>query len=256
MPNCSPNLNGDAPAFASKPAATNKPVITNPIKTTPKPITTPKPQSKPTASPLTKPSTTSKAQPASTGNYKFSGDITVYAPKPDGGNCGYPMFSEGAKKYFVALPKVDYDNSLNCGRCIEAKCTAGNVGTNCDNGKPTIMMVTDSCPECHSGDLDLSYDAWDKITGGAGHSRFKADWKYIPCPDSFLVTETISFWIKPGSSRWWFAVMPLGSKSKIKDVKVNKNGRWESMKTGEIDSYYYLAKGLYFGPLKQYIRLL
>ena len=169
MPNCSPNLNGDAPAFASKPAATNKPVITNPIKTTPKPITTPKPQSKPTASPLTKPSTTSKAQPASTGNYKFSGDITVYAPKPDGGNCGYPMFSEGAKKYFVALPKVDYDNSLNCGRCIEAKCTAGNVGTNCDNGKPTIMMVTDSCPECHSGDLDLSYDAWDKITGGAGH---------------------------------------------------------------------------------------
>ena len=38
--------------------------------------------------------------------------------------------------------------------------------------------------------------------------------------------------------------MPLGSKTRIKDVKVNKNGKWESMKTGEIDSYYYLAKGL------------
>ena len=189
-----------------------------------------------------------KAPSASNGKYKFSGDITVYAPSPNGGNCGYPKFSEGAKKYFVALPKVDYDNSLNCGRCIEAKCTAGNVGTNCDNGEPTIMMVTDSCPECHSGDLDLSYAAWDKITGGAGHSRFKADWKYVPCPDSFLVTKTISFYIKPGSSRWWFAVMPMGSKSKVKDVKVNRNGRWESMKTGEIDSYYYLAKGLSILP--------
>ena len=52
---------------------------------------------------------------------------------------------------------------------------SGNVGTNCDKGKTTIMMVTDSCPECHAGDLDLSNGAWDKITGNAGPSRFKVN---------------------------------------------------------------------------------
>ena len=38
-------------------------------------------------------------------DYEFNGDITVYAPKPDGGNCGFPKFSSMTQKYFVALPK-------------------------------------------------------------------------------------------------------------------------------------------------------
>ena len=41
------------------------------------------------------------------------------------------------------MTRVMYDNSMNCGRCIEIKCTAGNVGTNCDSGKTTIVQVTD-----------------------------------------------------------------------------------------------------------------
>ena len=106
------------------------------------------------------------------------------------------------------------------------------------------MMVTDSCPECHLGDLDLSYAAWDKITGGAGHSRFKAEWSYVDCPDEFLMHPTLQFYIKPGSSRWWFAIMPLSSKVQIDDVQIKKHGKWQSMATGKIDSYYYLAEGL------------
>ena len=109
---------------------------------------------------------------------------------------------------------------MNCGRCIEATCTAGNVGTNCDNGQTTIMMVTDSCPECHVGDLDLSYGAWDKITGGAGHSRFKAEWKFVDCPADFLMNKSLNFYIKPGSSRWWFAVMPLSNRVQVSDIQV------------------------------------
>lgn len=82
------------------------------------------------------------------------------------------------------------------------------------------MMVTDSCPECHVGDLDLSYGAWDKITGGAGHSRFKAEWKFVDCPADFLMNKSLNFYIKPGSSRWWFAVMPLSNRVQVSDIQV------------------------------------
>lgn len=105
-------------------------------------------------------------------------------------------------------------------------------------------MVTDSCPECHAGDLDLSNGAWDKITGNAGPSRFKATWKYVECPQSFMMKEDFEFFIKEGSSRWWFAVMPLNHRTKMKSVEVKKNGSWEKMEFGKIDSFYWLSTKL------------
>jgi expansin (peptidoglycan-binding protein) len=120
----------------------------------------------------------------------------------------------------------------------------GNVGTNCDNGETTIMMVTDSCPECHAGDLDLSNGAWDKITGNASPSRFKASWNYIQCPLNFMMDKEFEFFIKEGSSQWWFAVMPLNHKNKVKSVEVKKNGSWSPMEFGKIDSFYWLATNL------------
>ena len=55
---------------------------------------------------------------------------------------------------------------------------------------------------------------------------------------------TFHFYIKPGSSRWWFAIMPLSARVQIDDVQIKKGGKWQSMATGKIDSYYFLAEGL------------
>ena len=57
-----------------------------------------------------KPQTVAK-KPETT-DYNFNGDITVYAPKPDGGNCGFPKFSSMTQKYFVALPKSGMINFI------------------------------------------------------------------------------------------------------------------------------------------------
>ena len=38
--------------------------------------------------------------------------------------------------------------------------------------------------------------------------------------------------------------MPLSNRVRINRVEVKKNGKWDKMATGEIDSYYYLATGL------------
>ncbi|CAG5091310.1 Oidioi.mRNA.OKI2018_I69.PAR.g12962.t2.cds [Oikopleura dioica] len=210
-------------------------------KTTPKPMkTTTKPKTKPTATTARNWSNNSPLWQNASGGKLHKGDITVYAEKPDGGNCGYPKFSDETTKYFVALPKPMWEKGANCGRCVEIDCTAGNVGTNCDAGKTTVAMVVDSCPECHEGDLDLSNAAWDKVSGNAGHSRFKANWKFIECPDRFMMKDTFEFHIKEGSSKWWLAVMPLNHKHKMKSIEIKKgDGAWKSMEFGTIDSFYW-----------------
>ena len=108
------------PSNNNKPSL--KPLPTKPTKHVPtkRPtIQTPMP---PSIKPSVKPAVTSSNNEE---GKQSSGDITVYAPKPNGGNCGYPKFSKQTEDYFVAIPKAVWEEGANCGRCIEAKCTAG-----------------------------------------------------------------------------------------------------------------------------------
>jgi len=38
--------------------------------------------------------------------------------------------------------------------------------------------------------------------------------------------------------------MPMSNRVRINKVEIHKNGKWQKMISGEIDSYYYLATGL------------
>jgi len=61
----------------------------------------------------------------------------------------------------------------------------------CAAGKDVIVMATNSCPSCpHAGDIDLSNDAWDVVSGFESHSRYDGSWEFIPCPDNFLSGNT------------------------------------------------------------------
>ena len=116
-------------------------------------------------------------------DFDGKGELTVYAEKPNGGNCGldWDFIQANSKAYthFVALPKGTYnayDDHMNCGRCVRFKCSCEQTQFDfaCENarGKEVIAMVTDSCPSCHIyHDLDLSFAAWDEVTGGQSGSR-------------------------------------------------------------------------------------
>ena len=63
------------------------------------------------------------------------GELTVYAPVPDGGNCGLKwdfLHQHKAKTHFVALPNTwgsstnnirPYNDHWSCGRCIRLRCS-------------------------------------------------------------------------------------------------------------------------------------
>lgn len=118
-------------------------------------------------------SSSSSAAPSSTGGgsggsgQTFSGDATYYTPGM--GACGWTN-SESDK--IVAL-NVDQFGSTsngneNCGKKIKIEY----------NGKEVEVEVTDKCPGCKYGDLDLSPAAFDELADEA-EGRIQINWSFV-----------------------------------------------------------------------------
>jgi len=93
-----------------------------------------------------------------------------------------------------ALNNFDYDGSNACGACIEVTGAKGSV----------ILKVVDRCPECASGDVDMTEQAFamvaDVIDG-----RVPISWKFVPC-ETAINNNSIKINFKEGSSEFWTAI--------------------------------------------------
>ncbi|KAL3896560.1 MAG: hypothetical protein SGCHY_003996 [Lobulomycetales sp.] len=130
------------------------------------------------------------------GHATFYGDVTdiakgeyppfnspVYGacgPKPDGA-------PENVEEYYMALnsaqfdPETPYGNTWGntlCGSCVRVKFPAKQT--------ETVVYLTDSCPSCEHGDVDLSLKAMTELTGSDDASyylgRLPVTWEAVPCP--------------------------------------------------------------------------
>ena len=136
---------------------------------------------------------------------------------------------------------------MNCGRCVRVKCSCDQEnpqhaqdGKPCQpDGKETIVMVVDSCPSCpYVGDIDLSYSAWDAVTGNESPSKYDGTWEFVECPSAFL-TGPLKLRFKDGSSQWWYALQPVNHRTKITGMTVSFNGKTEDLIFGEIEGYWW-----------------
>ena len=70
----------------------------------------------------------------------------------------------------VAMNDEQFKRSM-CGECISVTGPNGTV----------VVRITDVCPGCGSGDLDLSQTAFSRVAKlSAG--RVKVDWHFVACP--------------------------------------------------------------------------
>jgi expansin (peptidoglycan-binding protein) len=156
-----------------------------------------------------------------------TGDGTFYGAT-GAGACSYD--ASPGNLMVAAMNMPQYANSAACGTCIDV------TGP---NGTITIRIV-DLCPECKSGDLDLSEQAFtliaDKVAG-----RVPISWVPVSCQTS----GPISIRFKEGSSQWWMAVQVRNSKLPIKKVELQKGG---SFVTLEQQSYNYYVAASNPGP--------
>ncbi len=131
-----------------------------------------------------------------------SGEATYYAA--DGtGACG---FAAVAGELLVgALNFPDWEGSAFCGACAAIDGPSGSV----------TVTIVDQCPECASGDLDLSPDAFDRIAARE-LGRVPITWREVPCD----VTGNAIWHVKDGSNPYWAAYQLRNHRNRITSLEV------------------------------------
>ena len=159
-----------------------------------------------------------------------SGEATYYDFADGSGNCGFPP-SPG-DLMVAAINTPQYGGSAACGSCAHV------VGP---RGEVTVRIV-DRCPECPSGDLDLSPQAFERIAElSAG--RVPITWTEVPCP----VAGPLVYHFKDGSNPWWTAIQIRNHRNRIAGVEVREGESYRPLT--RVDYNYFLDEsGLGEGP--------
>ncbi|KAJ2056223.1 hypothetical protein GGI17_006307 [Coemansia sp. S146] len=157
---------------SSPPAASPPPAQTAqaspPAQTQPAASQAPQP-TQPAASQA--PQQTSGNTGGNTGGDSFTGDGTFFSPGL--GSCG---LTNSDSDLIAAIPAPQYGTNANpnnaevCGKCALVKGPKGQVK----------VKITDRCPVCKTGDLDLSPSAFQQI-GDFDAGRIPISWSFVAC---------------------------------------------------------------------------
>ncbi|KAG9413855.1 hypothetical protein AC1031_013064 [Aphanomyces cochlioides] len=175
----------------------------------------------------------------------FTGDVTTYSSDFHGGNCGFQQlfgnFHSAAQIYFAALNAKQWNFNMECGRCAQVTCTSNE----CAGGSPITVMITDQCPECLHGALDLSNQGFEKLTGGRTTGRFKIEWAFVDCPSDF-VQGPVEYDIKDGSNPNWIAFQPRNFARPVAKVEMKTiaSPDWITLKDPTVKNigFYFIAE--------------
>jgi expansin len=138
----------------------------------------------------------------------------------------------------AALNAPDWSGSAFCGACADVTGPNGSVR----------VRIVDLCPECKSGDLDFSQQAFAKIAPiSAG--RVAITWTFVACD----VTGPVSYRYKDGSNQWWTAVQVLNSRLPVSKLEYSPDG--SSWNATQRQDYNYFLAGSGFGPNPVKVRI-
>lgn len=161
----------------------------------------------------------------------FQNGIATWYDATGAGHCGYDASPEDMD--VAAMNAPQFNNSAVCGSCAEVEGPQGTVR----------VRIVDSCPECVSGHLDLSKQAFAKIAP-IGDGRVTTRWRYVTCK----VQGPVRYRIKEGSSEYWTAIQVRNHLLPIQKLEWQKGGSWVEAKR---ESYnYFVDTGMGPGPVK------
>jgi len=162
----------------------------------------------------------------------FQGGIATWYEATGAGHCGYDA-SPGDMDV-AAMNAPQFNNSSVCGSCAEVEGPQGTVR----------VRIVDSCPECASGHLDLSKQAFEKIAP-LNDGRVTTRWRYVTCK----VQGPVRYRIKEGSSEYWTAIQVRNHLLPIQKLEWQKGGNWVEAKR-EPYNYFVEPSGMGQGPVK------
>ena len=179
--------------------------------------------------------TTAAAAPAATGRIRpgvvYTGPATLNGPGNGAGNCLFDAVSDPPVPV-VAMNELDYDNARACGAYLNV---TGPGGTE-------MVVVTDRCPECVPGQLDMSTQAFDPISGGSIGRIDKITWR-LASPAGL---GDVQFKVKEQSSQYWLSLQVRNHRNPIASLAIQVNGSWVTVPRQMYN--YFEAEGFGAGP--------
>jgi expansin len=146
-------------------------------------------------------------------------------------NCSYP--SPPSDGLYVALPPADYASAAACGGYLEVTGPHGSVR----------VKVTDQCPDCAAGHIDLSETAFAAL---APLSAGLISVSYSSLADP-LLPGPVSVEVKQGSSQYWLALLADNTGNPLAAVQVRTSSGWLSLARASYD-YWIASSGAGAGP--------
>jgi len=162
----------------------------------------------------------------------FKNGIATWYDATGAGHCGYDASPQDMD--VAAMNASEFNNSAVCGACAEVEGPNGTIR----------VRITDSCPECNAGHLDLSKQAFQKISPLVA-GRVQTRWRMVSC----AVQGPVRYRIKEGSSEWWAAIQVRNHLLPIQKMEWQKNGSWVEVKR-EPYNYFVVPGGMGLGPVK------
>ncbi len=114
--------------------------------------------------------------------------IATFYDATGAGNCS---FAPNGDLMVAAMNTPQYGASAACGQCVDIRGPKGSVR----------VRIVDRCPECESGHLDLSREAFAKIAE-MKDGRVNITWTPVSCD----VAGNLEYHFKDGSNPWWTAI--------------------------------------------------
>jgi len=164
---------------------------------------------------------------------KHSGTATFYDLGGGQGNCSSPA---PADDLFVALGPEEYSGAASCGSYLDVTGPKGKVR----------VKVTDKCPECEAGHLDLSRTAFKKI-GAEIDGIIPITYKAVP---NAATPGPLSITFKDGTSAFWWAVLVDNHANPIKSVQAKgPSGSFVSATRADFN-FWIIDSGAGSGPFQ------
>lgn len=170
---------------------------------------------------------TSSGGGGGTGSYAGASEtgVATYYAATGAGNCSFDATPNDLD--VAAMDAPEYDNSNVCGECVAITGPKGNV----------TVRIVDQCPECETGHLDLSQEAFAKIADVSA-GKVPITWNVVECD----VTGPLSYRYKDGSSQYWTAIQVLNSRLPIKSLEIETGGTFTGVDRADYN-YFVDASG-------------
>lgn len=162
------------------------------------------------------------------------GVATYYAATGDGA-CSFGPSPNALD--VAAINQNEWDGSGVCGECVTITGPSGMV----------TVTIVDLCPDCETGQLDLSQQAFAQIADVSA-GRVPITWEVVACN----VTGNLEYEIKDGSSQYWTAILVRNTRLPITKLEWMQNGTWTEIARADYN-YFVVSSGV--GPGSYQVRV-